>query len=67
VRALLAILIGAPAGGLLGYLLGVYLACGLFDMGNLCGLVGVFVNGPLGVIGGGLAGWLLGRRTPAGP
>jgi hypothetical protein len=64
-RALIAILIGAPVGGLLGYLLGVYLACGLFDLGNLCGLLGVFITGPLGVLGGGLAGWLLGRRTSA--
>jgi hypothetical protein len=66
-RTASAILIGAPLGGLLGYLLGVYLACGLFDLGNLCGLLGVFITGPLGVLGGGLAGWLIVRRTTSRP
>ncbi|HKI19517.1 MAG TPA: hypothetical protein VKA15_16650 [Isosphaeraceae bacterium] len=29
---------------------------------NLCGLVGVFVTGPLGAIAGGVGGWALSRR-----
>jgi hypothetical protein len=37
--------IGFVLGGFLGYLLGVEVACGLLDAGNLCGLVGVFITG----------------------
>jgi hypothetical protein len=34
------------------------LGSGFFATENLCGLVGVFITGPLGLIVGGLAGWL---------
>ena len=50
------------AGGFIGYILGVEVACGVFDMGNLCGLVGIFITGPLGLIAGGVAGYLIVRR-----
>jgi hypothetical protein len=62
-RTLLAVIIGTPLGGFSGYLAGIYLACDVFHMGNLCGLLGVFITGPLGAIGGGIAGWLLARRS----
>ncbi len=55
-------LIGLRGGGFLGYMLGVYVACEIFDMGNLCGLMGVFIAGPLGGIGGALAGWRIARK-----
>jgi hypothetical protein len=58
----LAMIGGGVAGGLLGYMAGYYAACELFDGGNLCGLLGVFVTGPLGVVGGGIGGWSLSRR-----
>ena len=61
-RTLLAVIVGLALGGF-RFTVGVYVACDLFDMGNLCGLVGVFVTGPLGAIGGGIAGWLLSRRS----
>jgi hypothetical protein len=59
----LAVLAGMLVGAFAGYLAGVYLACYLlWPPSNLCGLVGVFVTGPLGLVGGGIAGWLLSRR-----
>jgi hypothetical protein len=58
----LAIVVGFLVGGFLGYMVGALVACELFDGGNLCGLLGVFITGPLGSIGGGAAGWLLVRR-----
>src|SRR5213595_3777366 len=65
-RVTLGILGGILAGCFLGYLAGIYLACEgspvqLFDGGNLCGLFGVFLTGPLGAVGGGVAGWWLAR------
>jgi uncharacterized membrane protein YeaQ/YmgE (transglycosylase-associated protein family) len=42
--------------GFLGYWLGAYVACfWLYPGSNLCGLIGVFVTGPIGAIVGGLA------------
>jgi hypothetical protein len=62
-RTALAVVAGVVTGGPLGYLAGTYLACEVFYQGsNLCGLVGVFVTGPLGAVAGGIAGWLLSRR-----
>ena len=52
-----------PVGGFLGYILGVVVACEVFENGgNLCGLWGVFITGPLGSIAGGVAGWFIFRR-----
>jgi hypothetical protein len=47
-------IVGAVLGGLAGYWAGVLVACfGFFGwLGNLCGLVGVFVTGPLGILVG---------------
>lgn len=58
----LGIVAGALAGGFGGYMLGVYLACVVFAGGNLCGLVGVFISGPLGLVGGGVVGGFAARR-----
>jgi len=55
------IIAGMLVGGFVGYMAGAYVACELFAGGNLCGLVGVFITGPIGLVGGGLAGGLLAR------
>jgi hypothetical protein len=55
------IITGGFAGGAIGFFLGSILACSL-NTGNLCGLVGFFFTGPLGVILGLVAGNLIWRR-----
>ena len=64
-RMALGITVGFVVGGFLGYLIGVELACGIFDAGNLCGLIGVFITGPLGALGGSITGGLLLRQKSA--
>jgi hypothetical protein len=61
---ILAITGGFLVGGYLGMLLGMYVTCEFFAPGNLCGLVGVFITGPLGALGGSIAGGLLTRPRP---
>ncbi len=57
------ILGSAFLGGVAGYLLGAYLACyWIWPESNLCGLVGAFGTGPVGLIAGGLGGWASSRR-----
>jgi hypothetical protein len=59
---------GVLVGGFLGYVAGAYLACGIFRYGgNLCGLIGVFITGPLGGIAGGIGGTLAARRPDTPP
>jgi hypothetical protein len=48
----------ALGGFVVGYFVGVFYACSGEDASNLCGLLGVFVTGPIGSI----AGVVLGRR-----
>ena len=58
----LKILGGAVVGGLIGYLAGVYVACvWLYAGSNLCGLVGVFVTGPIGLLAGAILAWVYSR------
>jgi hypothetical protein len=68
-RLALGIAGGFLLGGILGYYLGVLAACVVFDAGNLCGLLAVFITGPLGALGGSIAGGLLlrSRQKPGGP
>jgi hypothetical protein len=47
---------GAVVGLIMGYVLGLGFACGLLDVGNMCGMIGVFITAPLGVVVGGIAG-----------
>jgi hypothetical protein len=56
---LLGIGVGALVGLVVGYSVGVALACYvLMPNSNLCGLVGVFITGPIGLVAGGLvAAW----------
>ena len=59
---LLAASVGALVGVGAGYMIGAFVACSLlYPDSNLCGLVGVFITGPLGLVGGAVAGWLLSR------
>jgi hypothetical protein len=53
------ILGGALAGLVVGYLLGAYIACTwLYPTSNLCGIYGVFLTGPIGLLLGGVCGWM---------
>jgi len=62
---ILATLAGGLVGGVAGYFIGVVMACDwLYPTSNLCGIYGVFFTGPLGLIGGAVAGWVASR--PAG-
>jgi hypothetical protein len=52
-KSVLGVVLLGLVGGFLGYLAGMYLACYLvWPESNLCGLVGVFLTGPLGVVAG---------------
>jgi hypothetical protein len=53
---------GLVLGGLLGYFAGTYVACMVYEAGNLCGLVGVFVTGPVGAVLGAFTDWWASRR-----
>ena len=58
-KSLSAALIGMVA----GYFIGVYLACDwLYPSSNLCGIYGVFVTAPIGLVSGAVCGWLKSRR-----
>ncbi len=61
------IILGVLAGGFLGYVAGYFVACEVFNAGNLCGLFGVFLTGPLGAIVGGVGGALASRRHVSPP
>lgn len=54
------------AGGLVGgVFIGVVMACDwVYPTSNLCRIYGVSFTGPLGLIGGAVAGWVASR--PAG-
>jgi hypothetical protein len=56
---MLRIAVGALLGLVIGYFVGVLLACFLLmPNSNLCGLVGVFITGPLGLlVGAAYAAW----------
>jgi hypothetical protein len=66
-RMALAIIFGVLAGGFLGYMAGYYLAREVFNGGNLCGLLGVFITGPIGAIAGGVGGALVLRKRLSPP
>ena len=71
-RIALGIILGVLAGGFLGYMAAVYLACDgspvqLFEGGNLCGLIGVFITGPLGAVAGGIGGAFAARKRVSPP
>ena len=56
------ILGGALIGMVVGYFIGVYVACDwLYPTSNLCGIYGVFVTAPIGLAGGAACGWIMTR------
>jgi hypothetical protein len=62
-RMAAAFVTGLVVFGFLGYWLGAYVTCyWLYPGSNLCGLVGVFVTGPIGAIVGGVGGLALSYR-----
>jgi hypothetical protein len=62
-RMAVAFVTGFVVCGFLGYWLGAYVVCyWLYPGSNLCGLVGVFVTGPIGAIAGGVGGLTLSYR-----
>jgi uncharacterized protein YneF (UPF0154 family) len=60
---LLAIVAGAVIGFVAGYFIGVIAACDwLIPSSNLCGIYGVFLTGPVGLLIGSVGGWFWSRR-----
>ena len=56
------ILGGALIGMVVGYFIGVYVACDwLYPTSNLCGIYGVFVTAPIGLVSGAVCGWVKSR------
>lgn len=53
-KTFLTVVVMAVTGGIAGYLLGVGYACSSPNAGNLCGLLGAFVTGPIGFLAGGV-------------
>jgi hypothetical protein len=59
---------GGFLGAVVGYFIGVYVACDwLYPTSSLCGIYGVFATGPIGLVGGAIAGWLLSRPKTIEP
>jgi hypothetical protein len=57
---------GAFLGAVIGYCVGVGIACYVVrPHSNLCDLVGVFITAPLGLLGGALVAWA--RLPPPRP
>jgi hypothetical protein len=65
IKVLLKIAACALLGGFLGLTGGVGYACSGDNAGNLCGLFGFFLTGPIGFIAGGVFGvwWVARPRT----
>src|SRR5688572_1990305 len=64
-RVAVKIVVFALLGAIVGYYAGAYPACmWLWPEMNLCGLTGVFITGPIGMIVGAVIGWR--RQRSAG-
>jgi hypothetical protein len=56
----------AIVGGIVGYFIGVYAGCDWLMTGsNLCGIYGMMLTGPVGLIVGGICGWRFSRPRNA--
>jgi len=54
---------GALVGVVVGYLTGAYVACDwLYPTSNLCGIYGVFLTGPIGLLVGAVCGRKMSTR-----
>lgn len=59
----LSALAGALIGFVVGYFIGVSVACDwLYPTSNLCGIYGVFLTGPIGLVAGAIGGWMVSRQ-----
>ena len=59
------VVVGGLIGGVVGYFIGTFVSCyWLYPTSNLCGLVGVFVTGPVGLVGGAVVGLFLPPPKP---
>jgi hypothetical protein len=57
-----AIVAGGLIGWVVGYFVGVSIACDwLYPTSNLCGIYGVFLSGPVGLLAGAMSGWLISK------
>jgi hypothetical protein len=54
------------AGGFIGCELGVFFACMSPESGNLCGLLGFIITGPLGFLAGAIGSFLVLSRQRQG-
>lgn len=62
-RTLTGLFLGGLLGLVVGYYIGATVACDwLIPTSNLCGIYGVFLTGPIGLIGGMIGGWKIARR-----
>lgn len=66
-RIAVGVVLGALVGAVVGYTVGVVVACEVFHAGTLCGLLGVFITGPLGLVGGGSSGGASPGRAERAP
>jgi len=61
-RRVFLVLLGGLLGLVVGYFVGVELACDwLIPTSNLCGIYGVFLTGPIGFVIGIAGAWLMSR------
>jgi uncharacterized membrane protein SpoIIM required for sporulation len=64
VRRVFLVLLGGLVGFIVGYFAGVELACDwLIPTSNLCGIYGVFLTGPIGLVIGSACAWVMSRRA----
>ena len=64
VRRVFLVLLGGLFGFIVGYFAGVKLACDwLIPTSNLCGIYGVFLTGPIGLVIGIVCAWVMSRRA----
>ena len=64
VRRVFLVLLGGLLGFVVGYFVGVELACDwLIPTSNLCGIYGVFLTGPIGLVIGIACVWVMSRRA----
>lgn len=59
---ILRILVGGLVGFVVGYFIGVFAGCDwLIPTSNLCGIYGVFLTGPVGLVCGAVGVWAMSR------
>jgi hypothetical protein len=57
-----AVVVSGLIGGVFGYFVGVSIGCDwLYPSSNLCGIYGMLITGPIGLIAGAVIGWRISR------